>query len=117
MRRKSRRERFDESALRTRAEVRVLMRALLGAMPELGLHRLHRFAARHGLAGDRVPTHLVMAEQSETELLLYELQGPHMTVDVAREDAVLREEKLGTGVALADVPIHGGKNVRCQIEH
>jgi hypothetical protein len=69
------------------------MRALLGPMSELGLHRLHRFAARHGLARDRVPTHLVMAEQSETELLPHELQAREQIL--AR--AFLRDGGLGSG--------------------
>ena len=58
MRRKSRRERFDESALRTRAEVRVLMRALLGAMPELASWLLSRSAQNQDTSGR--PAVLVM---------------------------------------------------------
>ena len=111
------RGRFDEPALRTRSKMRVLVRALFGTMPELGLHCLHRFAARHSLARDRMPTHFVMAEHSETELLLYELQRPYVAVDAARKNAVRRKEKLAAGVALAHVPIDGGKNIGRQIEH
>jgi hypothetical protein len=50
------------------AQVRVLVRALLGPMSELSLHRRDRLAAGDGLARDRVP--LVAAEQPEPELLL-----------------------------------------------
>ena len=46
--------------------MRVPVRAMLGAMAELGLHRLHGLAAR--LARHRMPPHLVVAEHAETEL-------------------------------------------------
>lgn len=46
---------LDQPFLRPRAQVRILVRALLGPMPELGLHRLDRLAAGDGLARDRVP--------------------------------------------------------------
>jgi hypothetical protein len=42
-------------------DVRVLVRALLGPVPELGLDGLHGLAARHRLARHRVPPKLVMA--------------------------------------------------------
>ena len=92
--------------------MRVLVRALLGAMAELGLHRLHGLAACDRLARHRMPPHLVMAEHAETELLLHELERPDVAVDVAREGVGLREEKLGTAVPRADVPIHVGQDVR-----
>ena len=38
-------------------------------MAELGLHCLHGLAARDGLARHRMPPHLVVAEQPETEFL------------------------------------------------
>src|SRR4051794_35968571 len=98
-------ERFDEAFLRASTEVRVLVRALLGEMTELSLHCLDRRAARDGLARDRMPTHFVVAEQTEAELLLHELQRSHVAVDVARELAGLREEKLSTGVTSSNVPL------------
>jgi len=87
-------ERLDETALRAAPEVRVPMRALLGTMPELGLHRLHGLAVRDGLARHRVPSQLVMGEHPEPELLLHEPQRSHVAVDVARERACLGEEEL-----------------------
>src|SRR5688572_11277047 len=63
-----------------------------------------------------MPADLVMAEQSEAELLLHELQGPDVAVDVAGELAGLGEQELRTGVALSDVPVHGGEDVRREIE-
>ena len=63
-------QRLDELALRPRSKVRVLVRALLGAVPELSLNGLDRFAARDRLARHRMPPHLVVAEHSETELPL-----------------------------------------------
>src|SRR6266568_7098907 len=65
-------ERFDETFLSARAEVRILVRALLGEMPELSLHCLDRRAACDRLARHRMPTHLVVAEQTESELALFE---------------------------------------------
>ena len=78
-------ERFDETFLSARAEVRVLVRALLGEMPELSLHCLDRRPACDRLARHRMPTHLVVAEQTESELALHELERSHVAVDVARE--------------------------------
>jgi len=69
------------------------MRALVRApMPELGLHRLHGFAARDRLARHRMPPHLVVAEQSESEFPLYELQGPDVAVD-ERGNTLVRENR------------------------
>jgi hypothetical protein len=85
-------ERLDETALSAAPEVRVLVRALLGPMPELGLDGLHGLAARDGLARHRMPP--VVAEQSESELLLHELQWSLVAVDVPREGAVPREEEF-----------------------
>src|ERR1700690_308494 len=76
-------QRLDQSPLRTRPKVRVLVRALLGAVTELRLHGLDRSAARDRLARHRVPPHLVMAERSKAELALHELEGPDVAVDVA----------------------------------
>src|SRR5579872_1639439 len=87
-------QRLDEPALRARTEVRVLVRALLGAMPELGLHSLHGSAARDCLARHRVPPHSVVAEHAETELLLDESQRPDVAVDVAWEGAGLDRKSV-----------------------
>src|SRR5260370_5941547 len=105
-------ERFDETFLGARAEGRIFVRALLGEMPELSLHCLDRRAACDRLARHRMPPHLVVAEQTESELLLREFQRPHVAVDVARELAGLREEKLSTGVPSSYVPIDLRQNVR-----
>lgn len=59
-------QRFDETPLRARSEVRVLVRALLGAMTELSLHSFDRLAARDRLARHRVPPQLVVAEQGNS---------------------------------------------------
>ena len=63
-------------------QVRVLVRALLGLVAELGLHRLDRLAAVNGLASDRVPLHLVVTEQAEPGILLHQLERPDVAVDV-----------------------------------
>src|SRR5258708_15600669 len=109
-------ERFDETFLSARTEVRILVRALLGEMPELSLHCLDRRAACDRLARHRMPTHLVVAEQTESELALHELERSHVAVDVTREVAGLREEKLSTGVPSSYVPIDRSQNVRREIE-
>ena len=80
-------QRFDQPFLSPRTEVRVAVRALLGLVAELGLHRLDRPAARDGLAGHRMPPQLVVAEHAEPKLLLHELERPNMAVDVTRKDA------------------------------
>ncbi len=98
-------QRLDDPALRARAEVRVLVRALLGTMPELRLHSLDGLPACDGLARHRMPADLVMAERPQTELALHQLQRPHMAVDEAREGASLGEEKLGPRVARSHVPV------------
>jgi len=89
-------ERRDETALSAAAEVRVLVRALLGLVAELGLHRLHGLAARDRLGRDRVPSQLVMGELPEPQLLLHEQQRALVAVDVARGNApvVLKRNSL-----------------------
>jgi len=62
------------------------------------------------------PTHLVVAEQTESELALHELERSHVAVDVARELAGLRERRLSR-VASSRVPIDRLQNVRREIEH
>ena len=110
-------QRLDEPALGARAEVPVLVGALLGPVPELGLYRLHGLAARHCLARHRMPLDLVVAERSESELLLHELLGPDVAVDAARKCAGLGEQKLRTGVSRRRAPVHGCQNVLHEIEH
>src|SRR6185295_6797915 len=82
---------LDQPFLRPRAQVRVLVRALLGPMAELGLHRLDRLAAGDGLARDRMPPHRVVAEQTEPEL--HQLERPDVAVDVTWKGAGLRERR------------------------
>ena len=84
------------------------MRALLGPVPELGLDGLHGLAARHRLARHRMPPQLVVAEQSESELLLHELQWSLVAVDVPRESAVLREEEFLSRVQRATLLLPRG---------
>ena len=60
-----RRQRLDQTSLCTRSKVRVHLRALLGAMPELRSHSLDRVAGGDGLTRDRVPAERVVAERSK----------------------------------------------------
>jgi hypothetical protein len=58
------RQRLDQTSLCTRSKVRVHVRALLGSMPELCLHRLDGMAARDRLACDRVTPEGVVTQGS-----------------------------------------------------
>lgn len=71
--------------------MRVLVRALLGLVAELGLHRLYRLAAGNGLARDRV----VVAEHAEADLCLHQLERADVAVDVTRQVAGLGDRNSG----------------------
>ena len=58
----SRLQRFDQTELRARSKMRVDVRALLGTMSELCLHRLNRVPAGHRLARDRVAPEGMVAQ-------------------------------------------------------
>jgi len=65
MRWRERRRRLDQTSLCTRSKVRVHVRTLLGAVPELRSHGLDRVAGGDGLTRDRVPAERVVAERSK----------------------------------------------------
>lgn len=85
-------------------------------MTELSLNRLYGSATRCGLTRHAVTPDLVMAEQSQSQLALYRLQGSHVAVDPMRERTVLREEELLSGIPLRDVPLDGVEHVLCNLQ-
>ncbi len=107
---------FDQTQLCTRSKMRVDVRALLGTMSELRLHRLDGVATRHRLACDRVAPKGMVAEGSKPERLLHGDHGPLVAVDVAGKAPVLAEQELWARVSLTGMPADGVENILGQIE-
>jgi len=83
-----------QSELRTLPEVRVLVGAVLGLVPELSLDGFDGVTARGGLAGHRMAAHFVVTELAKTESSLDGTQRSLVGVDADREGPVLAEQEL-----------------------
>jgi len=79
MRWRERRQRLDQTSLCTRSEVRVHVRALLGSMPELGLHGLDGMAAGDRLACDRVAPERLVTQRAKAKNPLHLSGRPYMS--------------------------------------
>ena len=102
--------------MRLGSEVGVDLRALRRAVAELRLDRLEGLATGGGLTGYRVAADLMMGELAQPESPLHCAERPLVAVEMAREGAVAREEKLVSRVAVLDVPANGVDDVgrQCQ---
>src|SRR5690242_4217443 len=104
MRWRRRRQSLYQSQLCTVSKVSIAMRTLLRTVPKLSLDGLDAFAAGRSLARDRVSSHIVVRELPQADGPLHLAQWTRVTVAKARPVAVFREQKLGSRIALLDVP-------------